>query len=174
MCLVVNKALLLPPTWVQADLRSGCRTAPGRNIRKIKNVDSVDLLKKYRGPGETAHRGPASGTRRDVRARPTQGRVAPAKGNAKHPERPRDEGGPTEARPASLHRLVGQVPGQRQGRRPKDSTDIGTKGRAEDTFKSINMRIPICDIQWTLVSPALVSPVVTLTQSKTYGTNHSG
>jgi hypothetical protein len=29
-----------------------------------------------RGPGETAHRSPAGGTRRDVRARPTQGRVA--------------------------------------------------------------------------------------------------
>jgi hypothetical protein len=28
-----------------------------------------------RGPGETAHRGLASGTRRDVRPRPTQGRV---------------------------------------------------------------------------------------------------
>jgi hypothetical protein len=28
-----------------------------------------------RGPGDTAHRGPSSGTRRDVRARPTQGRV---------------------------------------------------------------------------------------------------
>jgi hypothetical protein len=41
-----------------------------------------------RGPGETAHRGPASDTRRDVRARPTKGRVAPAKGNAKLPERP--------------------------------------------------------------------------------------
>jgi hypothetical protein len=42
-----------------------------------------------RGPGETAHWGPASGTRRDVRARPTQGRVAPVKGNAALPERPR-------------------------------------------------------------------------------------
>jgi hypothetical protein len=59
--------------------------------------------------------GPASGTRRDVRARPTQGRVAPAKGNAKLPERPRDEGGPREARPASLHCPVGQVPELRQG-----------------------------------------------------------
>jgi hypothetical protein len=36
-----------------------------------------------RGLGETAHRSPAGGMRRDVRARPTQGRVAPAKGNAK-------------------------------------------------------------------------------------------
>jgi hypothetical protein len=72
-----------------------------------------------RGLGETAHRSPASGTRRDVRARPTQGRVAPAKGNAKLPERPRDEGGPREARPASLHGLVGQVPEQRQGRGSK-------------------------------------------------------
>jgi hypothetical protein len=34
-----------------------------------------------REPGETAHRSPASGTRRDVRARPAQGRGAPAKGN---------------------------------------------------------------------------------------------
>jgi hypothetical protein len=44
--------------------------------------------------------------RRDVRARPTEGRVAPAKGNAKLPKRPRDEGGPREARPASLHGLL--------------------------------------------------------------------
>jgi hypothetical protein len=33
---------------------------------------------------------PVGATRRDVRARPTQGRVAPAKGNAKLPKRPRD------------------------------------------------------------------------------------
>jgi hypothetical protein len=72
-----------------------------------------------RGPGETAHSSPASGTRRDVRARPAQGRVASAKGNAKLPKRPRDEGGPREARPASLHGLAGQVPEQRQGRGPK-------------------------------------------------------
>jgi hypothetical protein len=58
-----------------------------------------------RGPGETAYRGPASGTHRDIRAQPTQGRVAPAKGNAKLPERPQDEGGPREARPASLSTL---------------------------------------------------------------------
>jgi hypothetical protein len=77
-----------------------------------------------RGLGKTAHRGPASGTRRDVRARPTQGRVAPAKGNSKLPERPRDEGGPREARPASLHCLVGQVPEQRQGRGPKAPKEI--------------------------------------------------
>jgi hypothetical protein len=38
-----------------------------------------------RGLSEPAHRSPAGGTRRDVRARPTQGRVAPAKGNAKLP-----------------------------------------------------------------------------------------
>jgi hypothetical protein len=43
-----------------------------------------------RGLGETAHRSLAGGTRRDVRARPTQGRVATAKGNAKLPKRPRD------------------------------------------------------------------------------------
>jgi hypothetical protein len=41
-----------------------------------------------RGPSETTHRGLASGTRRDVSARPTQGRVAPAKGNAKLAEHP--------------------------------------------------------------------------------------
>jgi hypothetical protein len=35
------------------------------------------------------------------------------------PKRPRDEGGPREAGPASLHGLVGQVPEQRQGRGPK-------------------------------------------------------
>jgi hypothetical protein len=72
-----------------------------------------------RGPGETAHWSPTSGTRRDVRTRPTQGRVAPAKGNAKFPDCPRDEGGPRDARPASLHGLVGQVPEQRQGGGPK-------------------------------------------------------
>jgi hypothetical protein len=69
-----------------------------------------------RGPMESAYRSPASGTRCDVRARPTQGRVAPAKGNAKLPERTREEGGPRHARPGSLHSLVGQVPEQRQGR----------------------------------------------------------
>jgi hypothetical protein len=58
-----------------------------------------------RGLGEPAYRSPAGGTRRDVRARPTQGRVATAKGNAKLPKRPRDEGGPREARPTSLHGL---------------------------------------------------------------------
>jgi hypothetical protein len=47
-----------------------------------------------RGSGESANRSPASGTRRDVRARPAQGRVAPGKGNAKFLKRPRDEGGP--------------------------------------------------------------------------------
>jgi hypothetical protein len=72
-----------------------------------------------RGLGKTTHRSLAGGTRRDVRARPTQGRVAPAKGNAKLPKRPQDEGGPREARPASLHGLVGQVPEQRQGWGPK-------------------------------------------------------
>jgi hypothetical protein len=45
--------------------------------------------------------------------------VAPAQGNAKLPERPRDESGLREARPARLHCLVGQVPEQRQGRGPK-------------------------------------------------------
>jgi hypothetical protein len=35
-----------------------------------------------RGLSETTHRGPASGTHRDVRARPTHGRVALAKGYA--------------------------------------------------------------------------------------------
>jgi hypothetical protein len=49
----------------------------------------TDLNNLSRGLGETAHRSPAGGTRRDVRARPTQGRVAPAKGNAKLPKRPR-------------------------------------------------------------------------------------
>jgi hypothetical protein len=68
---------------------------------------------------ETAHRGLASGTRRNVRARPTQGRVAPAEGNAELAGRPQDEGGLREAGPAGLHSLVGQVPKQRQGRDPK-------------------------------------------------------
>jgi hypothetical protein len=72
-----------------------------------------------RRPGKTAHQGPSRGSRRDVLARPTQGRIAPAKGNAELPERPRYEGDPREARPASLHRLVIQVPEQRQGRGPK-------------------------------------------------------
>jgi hypothetical protein len=90
--------------------------------------------------GETAHRGPASNMRRDVRARPTQGRVAPAHGNAKLPERPRDEGGPRETRPASLLPVAWSAKSPssvRAGapRCPKDSTDIGTKGRAEDTCR---------------------------------------
>jgi hypothetical protein len=63
----------------------------------------IGLNNRSRGPGEIAHRISASGTRRDVRARSTQGRVAPAKGNSMLPERPRDEDGPREARPASLH-----------------------------------------------------------------------
>jgi hypothetical protein len=77
------------------------------------------LTTSAEGRARQTHRGPASGTRRNVRARLTQGRVAPAKGNAKLPKRPRDEGGPREARPASLQSLVNQVPEQRQGRGPK-------------------------------------------------------
>jgi hypothetical protein len=59
------------------------------------------------------------------RTRPTDtGTRCPAKGNAKLPERPRDEGCPREARLASLHGLVGQVPEQRQGRGPKAPTGL--------------------------------------------------
>jgi hypothetical protein len=80
--------------------------------------------------GKTAHRGPASGSHR---ARPTQERVAPCRSSAKLPELPRDESGPREAKPASLHRLVSQVAEQRRApRRPKDSNNIG---RAEDTCR---------------------------------------
>jgi hypothetical protein len=85
-----------------------------------------------RGLGKTAHRGPARGSRRDVRARPTQGRVFMAKGNPELPERRRDACGPREARPASLHRLVshprrfeafGQRPQTRTcARRPQKGT----------------------------------------------------
>jgi hypothetical protein len=49
--------------------------------------------------------------RRNVRARPTQGRVAPAKGNAKLMERPLVESGPREARPARLHRPGAKLEG---------------------------------------------------------------
>jgi hypothetical protein len=77
----------------------------------------------HRGLGKTAPRGPASGSRCDVLARLTQGRVAPAKGNAKLPERPRDESVPREARPASLHRLVSQVAEQRQGPKASEGLD---------------------------------------------------
>jgi hypothetical protein len=69
--------------------------------------------------GKTTHWSPASGSRRDIRARPTQGRVAPAQGNAKLPERPRDESGSREAKPTSLPRLVSQVAEQHQGRSPQ-------------------------------------------------------
>jgi hypothetical protein len=77
------------------------------------------------------------------------GCVTPAKSNAKLPELLRDESGPREARPASLHCLGSQGPDaeQRQGRGPKaskDATDIGTKGRADDT--------PVYDIS-TLCGP---------------------
>jgi hypothetical protein len=72
-----------------------------------------------RGLGKAAYQGPASGLRRDVRPRRTQGRVAPAQGNAKLPGRPRDESGLREARPACLNGLVSQVAEQRQGRGPK-------------------------------------------------------
>jgi hypothetical protein len=58
-------------------------------------------------------------SRCDVRPRPTQGCVAPAQGNAKLPERPRDESGPSEARPVSLDHLVSQVVEECQGRGPK-------------------------------------------------------
>jgi hypothetical protein len=95
----------------------------------------TSLNNRSRGPGKIAHRSPASGTRRDVRARPTQGRVAPAKGNAKLPERPRDEGGPREARPASLHGLVGQVPEQRQGRGPKAPEGIDRRRHQHEDIK---------------------------------------
>jgi hypothetical protein len=59
--------------------------------------------------------GSGRGPRRDVRARLTQGHVAPTKGNADLSRAPRDEGSPREARPASLHRLVSQVPAQCHG-----------------------------------------------------------
>jgi hypothetical protein len=42
-----------------------------------------------------------------------------AKGIAELPERPQDESGPGEARPASLHRLGSQAAKQRQGRGSK-------------------------------------------------------
>jgi hypothetical protein len=97
------------------------------------------------GWAEPAHRSSASGTRCDVRARPTKGRVAPAKGNAKLPERPRDEGGPREARPASLRGLVGQVPEQRQGRGPKapeGPTSAQRAGRRTPAATHATWRIP--------------------------------
>jgi hypothetical protein len=71
------------------------------------------------GLGKAAHQGLASGSRRDVRPRPTQGRGPPAQGNAKLPERPRDESGPRETRPACLNSAVSQVAVQCQGRGPK-------------------------------------------------------
>jgi hypothetical protein len=91
-----------------------CHIARVRNVKRSRSdVEpntpnphtgrETGLNNLSRGPGKTARRGSASSMRRDVRARPTQGRVAPAKGNVQLPERPQDEGGPREARPASLH-----------------------------------------------------------------------
>jgi hypothetical protein len=85
-------------------------TARLRNAKRSRTTHGARDRPNQPQSMETAHWSPASGTRRDVRARPTQGRVAPAKGTAKLPERPRDEGGPREARPASLHGLVAKSP----------------------------------------------------------------
>jgi hypothetical protein len=108
-----------------------------------------------RGPGGTAHRGPASGTRRDARARPTQGRVAPAKGNAKLLERPRDEGGPREARPASLLRLVGQVPEQRQGRGPKAPEGLDRHRREGQSGGHLPIRTPLGGVRAAAANPGV-------------------
>jgi hypothetical protein len=92
-----------------------------------------------RGPGETVRPSLAGGTRRDVRARPTQGRVAPAKGNAKLPKRPRDEGGPREARPASLHgrnNMVLQRETEEKARQPE--TKLGAIAQTHHTAKLCN------------------------------------
>jgi hypothetical protein len=61
-----------------------------------------------------------------------QGRVAPALGNAKLPERLRDVSGPRKAGPASLSaKSPSSVRAGAPGC-PKDMTDIDMKGRAED------------------------------------------
>jgi hypothetical protein len=72
-----------------ATLRDAKRSRT-RNPKPTHAGRETGLNNLSQGLGETAHRSPAGGTRRDVRARPTQGRVAPAKGNAKLPKRPRD------------------------------------------------------------------------------------
>jgi hypothetical protein len=73
--------------------RNRKRTPQSEAKTKVPNPHTgrkASLNHLSRGLSKTAHRGPASGSRRDVHARPTQGRVAPAQGNAKLPERPRD------------------------------------------------------------------------------------
>jgi hypothetical protein len=90
-----------------------------------------------RGTSKAAHQAPASGANRGIRARPSQGRAAPAQGNAKLPESPRDESGPKEARPTCLHRLVSQVAEQRQG--PKASE--GARGCAQHPSKGYSCRV---------------------------------
>jgi hypothetical protein len=69
-----------------------------------------------------------------------------AKGNAKLPKRPRDEGGPREARPASLHGLVGQGPEQRQGWGPKapEGLDRHQHEGQGDTYTCMDMRSVTC------------------------------
>jgi hypothetical protein len=94
--------------------------------------------------GKAALRGPASGPRSDVRPRPTQGRVAPAQGNAKLPERLRDESGPTETRPACLTCLVNpRVPEQRQGRGLKVPEGLDRHWHEGQGGKHLPIRTPL-------------------------------
>jgi hypothetical protein len=91
----------------------------------------AELNHLCRGPGKPTQPGPAEDPRGRIRARLTQGLIAVAEDNAELPKIPSDEH-PRQARPTSLHRLIGQGPEQRQCSGPmrlKDSTDRGTKGR---------------------------------------------
>jgi hypothetical protein len=115
---------------------------PRNAIRsQLKNPQAThEAQSRPEPPQSKAGQDPASWSGQQLAWRCTHstdtGSRCPANGNAKLPERPLDESGPRNARPTSLHRLVSQNAKQQQGRgskASKDSTDIGTKGRAEDT-----------------------------------------
>jgi hypothetical protein len=103
----------------------------------------VGLNHLSRGRRKTANRGPARGSCRDVRARPTQARVDPAKGKAELPEHPRDVGGLREARPVSLNRLASQVPENRQGEGPKTPEGADRHGHKGQGGGHLPIRAPL-------------------------------
>jgi hypothetical protein len=87
---------------------------------KIQNPHmglKTGLNQLFRGPGKTAHPVPARRPRRNVRARRTQGRVAPARGDAELPERLRDEGGQREDKTRCNRAHTAEIARLRNGKR---------------------------------------------------------
>jgi hypothetical protein len=81
------------------------QTHPHRSVKGTVQQETVDNQKTTSAEGQER---PRNGARSDARVSvytpdQTQGRVAVAQGHAELPERPRDEGVPTEAWAPSLY-----------------------------------------------------------------------